>query len=150
MSTNDSFFGDIFDTPEDDPLLGGENESPAEEGSPTESQTRGEGPPSWVSENSEVSRDAGTHDSAEPEDFQQTDPDNPKQEHKEIVVDQRDGSTRGLHLLNEAVADDWRLTQVIAIDVESHADGDQTHVSRFVAVLERRKPRSLFGFGEPI
>jgi hypothetical protein len=132
--TNDSdFFGDVFEDPEDDPLLGGDSSS-SEQASPQEPEE--EGPPSWMSEEQRTNGEAAS-----------SDVDDTRPGQKQIVVDQRGGGGEGIDELNRAVGQGWRLVRISLArpDGEQAATAQEAH--RFVAVLEQDSPQSLFDFG---
>jgi hypothetical protein len=133
MSNDSDFFGDVFDDPNDDPLLGGEESS----SDPSSSETSDhQGPPSWMSEetnangetaSAEVDEDAGP-------------------EQKQIVVDQRKNNKQGLDALNEAVGQGWRLVRISMARPDGEQAASTREAERFVAILEQDNPQSLFDF----
>jgi hypothetical protein len=133
MSEDNDFFGDVFDKPEDDPLLGSDPSS-SDESAPDESDQQG--PPSWMTEES----DANGEPSRDPDaDAGPT--------RKRIVVDQEGDDGAGIDALNQAVGQGWRLVRISP----ARPDGEQATTSqtvyRFVATLEQERPQSLFDFG---
>lgn len=139
MNDHTDFFGDVFESPEDDPLLGGEGERSGED----EQSAREQGPPSWMQDDQESREGAAdapqdpTHDSGE----------RGGPERKEIVVDQEE--QRGLTELNEAVGQGWRLVQISLDRPSGQQAASRREAKRFVAVLEQEGPQSLFDFGAP-
>lgn len=129
MSNDSDFFDDVFEDPEDDPLLGGDS-LPADEDS-----DEPEGPPSWMSNDTQMNG----RTSAEPGDGL-----GPKR--KQIVVDPRDGEGNGIDALNRAVGQGWRLVSLSL----RRPDGEQASTQQahqFVATIEEDNPQSLFDFG---
>jgi hypothetical protein len=151
MDDHDDFFGDIFEDPEDDPLLDGDADDEPAPGGPSSSRGRtpGRGIPSWITEDSDPERPGGPASTDAP-----GGPSSPTgdggsgepgaAERREIVVDQRAG--RGLEALNEAVAQGWRLIRISLARTEESA-AEQQAAERFVAILELDTPQSLFDFG---
>jgi hypothetical protein len=134
MSDQSDFFGDVFDDPEDDPLLGGGE--PSSDDAPEES--RRAGPPSWMSEEERVNGDAGAH--APEEDT--------GAERKQIVVDQRPNArSTGIQALNRAVGQGWRLVRIAVLRPNGEPADATSDAHRFLAVLEEERPQSLFDFG---
>ena len=132
MSGNSDFFGDVFDDPDEDPLLGG-NES-AVGGSPERSDPQGE--PSWMSEGDERSNGTPSPSTADQNDACR----------KQIVVDQRRGESEGMDALNRAVGDGWRLVRLSLDRLNGEQAASRTVSHQFVAILEQEEPRSLFDF----
>lgn len=131
MSDDNDFFGNVFDDPEDDPLLGGED-SPADE-SGTEAPDR-QGPPSWMEED----RTNGEADS--PGSGEEASP-----TQKRIVVDH--GPTgEGIDELNRAVGQGWRLVRISLARTDGQEVSSEREPHRFVATLEQENPQSLFDF----
>jgi hypothetical protein len=140
MNNGSDFFGNVFDDPEDDPLLSGDDEE-ARGSSPQSDQEAGA--PSWVTNEeggdtapagrSQGRREERNSDSA--------------CERKTIVVDQRDDDARGLTELNEAVGQGWRLVRISLDRPSGQQAASRTEAERFVAVLEQESPQSLFDFG---
>jgi hypothetical protein len=134
MSQDSDFFGDVFDDPEDDPLLGGDSRSSDD---PAPDAPDRQGPPSWMSEEPSPNGEASASD---------VDPD-PGPTRKQILVDQQGDAGAGLDALNQAVGQGWRLVRINL----ARPDGEQAPPSRaarrFVAILEQDRPQSLFDFG---
>ena len=132
MSNNSDFFGDVFDDPDDDPLLGGE-QSPTEE---TTEQSQSKGQPSWIADSNSSHETPSSSHAARNDACR-----------KQIVVDQRREEAEGIEALNQAVGEGWRLVR-LSLD---RPDGEQAvsreAAHRFVAILEQEQPRSLFDFG---
>ncbi len=132
MSNHSNFFGDVFDDPNEDPLLGNDD-GPADE---TDERSDPHGPPSWMSDEEgsgeqTASSEGGCNRAGR----------------KQIVVDQRRDEAEGIDALNRAVGEGWRLVR-LSLD---RPDGEQAvsreAAQRFVAILEQEQPRSLFDFG---
>ncbi len=140
MSKDNDFFGDVFDSPEDDPLLGGEESDPLNESS---SQSPNQGVPSWMSD--EHTNGTAASDEDETTDDQREEaPQTP--ERKEIVVEgERDDSS--LNELNEAVGQGWRLVRISLARPNGQQAASRREAKRFVAILEQDRPQSLFDFG---
>jgi len=133
MSDHSDFFGDVFDDPEDDPLLGGAGPS-----ADAPDESRHSGPPSWMSEETRVNGDAGAHDQQE----------DTGAERKQIVLDQRpDNTNTGLEALNRAVDQGWRLVRISLLRSNGEQASSPREAPRLVAVLEEERPQSLFDFG---
>ena len=158
MSDQDGFFGDIFDSPNDDPLLQSDDPSAAAEQSdqqefgssePRTSESasaREQSPnnqsfstedevPSWMNDDdfmSEGAADGGDLNEQVPAEKQQV-----------VVAPRPEGEMRGLATLNEAFDHGWRLQN---IGVSDESDLPQP---AFVVTIERDIPRSLFDFGGP-
>jgi hypothetical protein len=139
MDKHTDFFGDVFESPEDDPLLGGEGERSTED-----SQSEADhGPPSWVQEEADAQ---GRSPEASQERSSDSDP-GAKPERKMIVVDQE--KQQGLTELNDAVGQGWRLVQISLDRPSGQQAASRSEAKRFVAVLEQERPQSLFDFGAP-
>lgn len=140
---DDNFFGDVFDDPNDDPLLGGAPSGPEETG-PDASPDQG--PPSWVSDarknGQEDAPDAPDASEAETGGEQTSAP-----EQKDILVDQRDGTGDGLETLNEALGEGWKLVRISLAQPDGEQAVSRREAHRFVATLEQERPPSLFDFG---
>jgi NADPH-dependent 2,4-dienoyl-CoA reductase/sulfur reductase-like enzyme len=132
MSRNSDFFGDVFDDPNDDPLLGGEQSSTGE----ATEQVQPKGQPSWMSEGEEYSNGVTSPSTADHNDVCR----------KQVVVDQRRGKAEGIDALNRAVGDGWRLVRLSLDRPNGEQAASRTAAHRFVAVLEQEEPRSLFDF----
>jgi hypothetical protein len=137
MDDDSDFFGSVFDDPEDDPLLGGNESEPDD--SPSDEQNGGDplenGVPSWMDDESEDD-EAGAADAG-------------AAERKEIVVVQQGESQEGLDELNEAVGQGWRLVQLSLAQPDGERADSHEDAQRFVAILEQDSPQSLFDFGGP-
>lgn len=149
MDDPNDFFGDIFQDPEDDPLLdGGADDEPGGGPPPSRDGAADRGIPSWMTEEPDAERPDGPASTDAPSPSSPTgdagsgEPD--ASERREIVVDQRAG--RGLEALNEAVAQGWRLVRITLAPADGPADRRRA-TERFVAVLEPDDPQSLFDFG---
>lgn len=129
MPNSDGFFGGIFDSAEDDPLLQSEPDaytSGTNDGAHAESDATPEPQPETTSDASP----SPTTDAAEIQ---------------EVVLQQTGSSTRGLEDLNEAVENGWRVSHISLDDKIRSASGDvDTEIS---ILMERETPRSLFDFG---
>lgn len=148
MSDDSDFFGDVFDDPEDDPLLGDDasSDSPSEENeSADESPFLDDdlGAPSWMSDEQTNGRD--TPDDSAPQAASSDSTDAPKR--KEIVVDQQADDANGLDELNDAVGEGWRLVQISLAQPDGEQASSRRAAERFVAILEQDSPQSLFDFG---
>lgn len=126
MSNDSEFFGDVFDDPKDDPLLGGED--PAAD-DPSE-VPEGQGSPSWMTEDARPQRENSGGD-----------PKAGGPDQKRIRVDPTQDAGDGLDTLNRAVGKGWRLVGLSL----AHPGGEQAY--HFVATLEQDRPQSLFDFG---
>ncbi len=151
MDDPNDFFGDIFQDPEDDPLLDGDADDEPAPGGPSPSRDRppDRGVPSWMTEEPDAERPGGPASTDAPGgspsptgDGRSGDPD--ASDRREIVVDQRAG--RGLEALNEAVAQGWRLIR-ISLAGAGESAGEQRAAEQFVAILKPDTPQSLFDFG---
>lgn len=134
MSDDSDFFGDVFDNPEDDPLLGDDGASA--EDAPSSEEPERQGPPSWMEE-PRSNGEASSHSAAE----------NTRPEQKQIVVDQRDDGANGLQALNHAVDQGWRLVRLSLARPNGEQAASSQEAHRFLAVLEQDNPESLFDFG---
>jgi len=132
MSNDSDFFGDVFDDPEDDPLLGGGD---AASDAPSEGPD-GEGPPSWMAE------DARTEDESAGDG-----PDTSGPDQKRIRVDPAEDAGDGLDSLNRAVGQGWRLVGLSLARPGDEPGGASEPAYHFVATLEQDRPQSLFDFG---
>lgn len=132
MSNDSDFFGDVFDDPEDDPLLGG-GDAPSDV--PSEGPD-GEGPPSWMTEDA---RGRGGHAGG--------DPDTARPDQKRIRVDPAEDAGDGLDSLNRAVGQGWRLVGLSLARPGDEPGGASEPAYHFVATLEQDRPQSLFDFG---
>ncbi len=147
MSDDSDFFGNVFDDPEDDPLLGDDEPSDSsseETDSPEESFLDDDlGAPSWMSDerpNGQTDPDAAPSESAP---SSATDPPN----RKEILVDQQADDPTGLDELNAAVGEGWRLVQISLAQPDGEQASSRRAAERFVAILKQDSPQSLFDFG---
>lgn len=127
--SDEGFFEDVFDRPEDDPLLG--EEEPV---APDEQDVQ----PSWTREESEAS-EAYTSSPAGSRNADHAD--GPEQ--KTVVVRQEASNTDGLDALNKAVQRGWRID-----DLDLKSGRDEATTDRIVVTLERNGPQSLFEFGD--
>lgn len=143
MNQGTDFFGDVFDDPEDDPLLEGETDAPDD--NPSGSAEEETGAPSWMTEET-TSRPPSNR---EPHDREEANDPDSICERKKIVVDQRNGEDRGLTELNEAVGQGWRLVRISLDRPSGQQAASRAEAERFVAVLEQESPQSLFDFGAP-
>jgi hypothetical protein len=146
MDDHDDFFGDVFQDPEDDPLLGGD--APDDEAAGPSSSPDGaadQGRPSWITDEPDPTDDPASPDVPRGP-SSPTDSPGPSgaSERREIVVDQR--ADQGLDALNEAVAQGWRLIRISLAQADGPAEGGRA-ADRFVAILEPDGPQSLFDFG---
>lgn len=132
MSNDSTFFGDVFDDPKEDPLLGEEATSADAMSDPSYSEDR----PTWSSEGERAN---GTTSSS--------DPDRNDACRKQIVVDQRRDEAKGIDALNQAVGEGWRLVRLSLDRPTGEQFATRKAAHRFVAVLEQEQPRSLFDFG---
>jgi hypothetical protein len=132
MNDRSDFFGDVFDDPMEDPLLGGEGDPAGE----TPERSGSEGAPSWVADEERSNGAASSSGEGDK-----------RSSRKQIVVDQRGDNAEGIDALNRAVGEGWRLVR-LSLD---RPDGEQAvsrkAAQRFVATLEQEQPRSLFDFG---
>jgi hypothetical protein len=144
MDDPNDFFGDVFQDPEDDPLLEGDAPDDAPDGEPSSSRdgASARGTPSWMADEPDSQRANGSAPSGPSSDDASDEANDP--ERREIVVDQRAG--RGLDALNEAVAQGWRLIRISLAQADGPAE-EQRAAERFVAILEPDNPQSLFDFG---
>lgn len=133
MSDDREFFGEVFDSPDEDPLLQDELDR---EPPPESSADPAEEAPSWMSEASESEAHAGADRSPEGRPGQKT-----------IVVDQHAADGDGLEELNEALGRGWQLVQLSLAGPDGPQASSRRPAARFEAVLERDGPQSLFDFG---
>jgi hypothetical protein len=133
MSNNSDFFGDVFDDPKDDPLLGGNERST--EDAPSEPDSQGQ--PSWMFED-----EGGSNGTSSPSTTATNDACR-----KQIVVDQRSDEGDGIDALNRAVGEGWRLVCLSLDRPDGAQAASRKAAHRFVAILEQEEPRSLFDFG---
>jgi hypothetical protein len=139
MAEHTDFFGDVFESPEDDPLLGGGERRSSEDAQSEEEQ----GPPSWMQDDSASrERSSGGAQDSSGDPGQRDGP-----ERKRIVVDSEE--QQGLAELNDAVGQGWRLVQISLDRPSGQQAASRSEAERFVAVLEQENPQSLFDFGTP-
>ncbi len=123
-----NFFDDVFDNPEDDPLLG-DDPSPPEEGSSESADDLGA--PSWMdAENTQDAQEDQAEDTSRK---------------KEIVVDPRAGHRQDLNEINRAVRQGWEVVRLSLRDPSEAASADRAS-RQFVAILKQDGPQSLFDF----
>lgn len=144
--SDDGFFGDVFGSPEEDPLLDANEEpDPPEE----------ESVPSWMQpgdDAEEETPDEGTSPASGPTTpSERSRPSSPEPTEAEdganrrsVVLDLSTGGANALEEVNEAVSQDWRITE-IAPNAQTGPPGADDR--RLVVVLEREGPNSLFEFG---
>jgi hypothetical protein len=151
MSEDNDFFGDVFDDPQDDPLLGnspassGDSSSePPDRPTGSDSQDHGkqQGPPSWMSDEPNTNGTAPSTNGTEPSESESSDPNR-----KEIVVDQQGDAGAGIDALNQAVGQGWRLVRISLARPDGEQAATPQAAHRFVAILEQDRPQSLFDFG---
>lgn len=133
MSNQNGFFGDIFGSAEDDPLLQSDDDtlsSRSNGASQSVSEPRTEPP-------SESSQETSSATSSSPK--------TEAMEVQEVVLHQSGNETNGLAELNEAVEDGWRFSHVSLDDRIRSATGDVD--TEITILMERNTPRSLFDFG---
>ena len=124
---NSTFFGNVFDDPEDDPLL--ENENASSDASAESPEQYGT--PSWVDD------DAASRENEETDRTQKT-----------IVLDQRSGKRKGIDELNQSIEEGWELVRLALYQSDDQAGAGAAPVNRrFVAELSQEGPASLFDFG---
>jgi hypothetical protein len=133
MNEDSDFFGDVFDDPEDDPLLGGDSAS-SDESPDSEPERRG--PPSWMSEEPNANGEATPSEDEEDDHTR-----------KRIVVDQNGDAGAGIDALNQAVGQGWRLVRISLARPDGEQAASPQAAHRFVATLEQDEPQSLFDFG---
>lgn len=136
MSDDSDFFGEVFDDPENDPLLGGADSSDDAAGA---NEHERPGPPSWMSD--DAAREGAGSGTDVDEGGSST--------QKRILVDQQGDAGQGIDAINQAVGQGWRLVKISLArpDGEQPASAQAAH--RFVATLEQESPQSLFDFGAP-
>lgn len=138
MAKEKDFFGNVFDSPEEDPLLGEEPGGTEEDDS---DQSEDQGPPTWMSGEQTNGRSSSTDgDSTEQQRGAQP-------ERKEIVVEGETSEGQGLEELNEAVGQGWRLVRISLARPNGQQAASRLEAERFVAILEQESPQSLFDFG---
>lgn len=139
MSNQNGFFGDIFGSAEDDPLLQSDQDA---------FSSRGDGASSSVSEPQSVSDSESESSSTSSRETSSSSSSSPKtdaMEVQEVVLHQSGNETDGLAELNEAVEDGWRFSHVSLDDRIRSASGDVD--TEITILMERNTPRSLFDFG---
>jgi hypothetical protein len=153
MSNQNGFFGDIFGSAEDDPLLQSDQDAFSSRGdgassvsepqsvSESESQSESQSEPSRASSR-EPSHTASSPDSSSAD---SSSPKTDAMEVQEVVLHQSGNETNGLAELNEAVEDGWRFSHVSLDDRIRSASGDVD--TKITVLMERNTPRSLFDFG---
>jgi hypothetical protein len=134
MNDDSDFFGEVFEDPDDDPLLGGE-ESGSEAPDSTEDSSEKGGPPSWMSEGQENGEASGSTSGKE---------NGPPK--KEILIEQG-SSEEGIQQINEAIGEGWKLVRISLGQPDGEQASTQREARRFVATLEQDSPQSLFEFG---
>lgn len=152
MSEDSDFFDDVFDDPDDDPLLGGspepsddldaESGDPSAGSAPSEEPER-QGPPSWMSDEPNTNGTAFAPNGTEPNGAETSDP-----SRKQIVVDQEGDAGAGIDALNQAVGQGWRLVRIFLARPTGQQAATPQAAHRFVAILEQDRPQSLFDFGK--
>lgn len=149
MSEDSDFFGDVFDDPQDDPLLGDSPASSrdaasenADQSTERDSQEGGKpGPPSWMSDQPNTNGTATSTNGAESSESETSNPNR-----KKIVVDQQGDAGAGIDALNQAVGQGWRLVRICLDGSEGEQARTPRAAHRFVAILEQDRPQSLFDF----
>jgi hypothetical protein len=138
MGNASSFFGDIFDEPEDDPLLGGgPSESPSErEGSPAPDQR-----PSWVEESSRDGKPSRSDAPRTETAGGAGDQDAPSEKTVSVTL----GGGEALNRINESIRGGWRLFHV-ALDRRGDASRGEGPPTKVVMTLRREGASSLFDF----
>lgn len=129
MSNKSGFFGDIFGSAEDDPLLQSDQDafsSPSDDDAQSMSKQQ---PKSPQDATSSVSSSSDTE----------------AMEVQEVILRQSGSQTNGLAKLNDAVEDGWRVSDVSLDDRIRSASGDVD--TQITILMERNTPRSLFDFG---
>jgi hypothetical protein len=157
MSDQQGFFGDIFDTPEDDPLLQSEDGSDAEpdgdepspaDRTPDESvgSESGDEPtspdapmPAWDRDLSMDERD----ENPASETFGDGSSEGavPTEQERVVLSPGSSKGSRGIRTLNDACNDGWRIVRLRL------SDPDGRHASKVIVTIERDIPPSLFDFG---
>jgi hypothetical protein len=128
MSTDNDFFGDIFDDPEDDPLL--EGDSPPDDAAPGPA-----GAPSWMDDGASPNGRADSERDAGPE-------------RKQIRVEQGAENGEGIDALNRALGQGWRLVRLSLARPDGQQAASAQEAQQLLATLEQDHPQSLFDFGE--
>jgi hypothetical protein len=141
MSNNSDFFGDVFDDPADDPLLGEEGSGSDDRPHSPQSQK----PPSWMSEDSRSDAHSNGRPASNGKAASHGNEDESNQ--KQIVVDQGGTAGGGIEALNRAVGDGWRLVRISLARPDGEQAATARDAHRFVATLEQERPQSLFDFG---
>lgn len=140
---DDTFFGNVFDDPNDDPLLGGDPSDPTEASPDTSPE---QGAPSWVSDARENGEAPGP-DAHDGNGDRADDESSGRPEQMDILVDQQDGSGDGLETLNDALGEGWKLVRISLAQPDGEQAASRQAAHRFVATLEQERPPSLFDFG---
>lgn len=154
MSDQQGFFGDIFDTPEDDPLLQSEDGSDAE---PDEDEPSPAEPSPEESVGSESSDEPSSPDAPMPAWDQDLSMDEdapaetfgdgssestvPTEQERVVLSPGSREASRGIRTLNDACNDGWRIVRIRL------SDSDGRHASNVIVTIERDIPPSLFDFG---
>ncbi|PEN14604.1 hypothetical protein CRI94_06170 [Longibacter salinarum] len=161
MSNSEGFFGSIFGSADDDPLLQSDREDT--ESAPHSSHSTGSSRRSENGPDHGGTRSSATAPNQRQSDSQRSDrsrstksrskrtqtPDHPSpdpgKDVRQVVLHQRNNETTGLRHLNKAVEDGWRFSH-ISITPRSRAASGQVDTDIIVS-MERSTPRSLFDFG---
>jgi len=150
MSDQQGFFGDIFDTPEDDPLLQSEDGSDAEpddkdapsapqENTGSESSDEPTDPnapmPAW-------GPDLSMDETAEGETFGDGSSESavPTEQERVVLSPGSSEASRGIRTLNDACSDGWRIVRIRLSDPDGRP-------AKVIVTIERDIPPSLFDFG---
>ncbi len=137
MSNQNGFFGDIFGSADDDPLLQSDEDV---------FSSRGDGASQSVSEpQSQPQSESSSGSSSETSSPASSSPKTEAMEVQAVVLRQSGNETRGLAELNEAVEDGWRFSHVSLDDRIRSTSGDVD--TEITILMERNTPRSLFDFG---
>jgi hypothetical protein len=154
MSDQQGFFGDIFDTPEDDPLLQSEDGSDAEpdgdEPSPADrtpdenvgpesgdERTSPDAPmPAW-DQGLSMDEDATGETFGDGSSERAV----PTEQERVVLSPGSSKGSRGIRTLNDACNDGWRIVRLRL------SDPDGRHASKVIVTIERDIPPSLFDFG---
>lgn len=143
MSNSDGFFGSVFGSTEDDPLLQSDHDDTPSHGDEDQRHFDRLDPDG---ESGGTRRARGAEDGAGKTGASKTSSGKTgAMEVKEIVLRHSDDETKGISNLNQAVKDGWRLSHISLDDRIRSAAG---HVdTKIVVLMERNTPRSLFDFG---
>lgn len=120
--SKDGFFGDIFDSPDDDPLL--KSDADRDDPVPDDFDT-----PSWMDGTDRDVDGAGEG----------------PVEMQEVEVAPGDGNDN-LDRINEAIDHGWRLAHITLTEKQPSSVSNGSSPC-FVVTIERDIPRSLFDFG---